>query len=64
MNCVIAIDDLELHDESVQCVWQPRTGYEKPMAKKQENMTFMARGLPKLGAALACRQCSSCHGCR
>jgi hypothetical protein len=38
--------------------------YEKPTAKKQEKMTFTARGLPKPNGALACRQCSSCHGCR
>lgn len=41
-----------------------RKKYEKPMAKKQEKMTFTVRGLPKRDAALACRQCSSCHGCR
>lgn len=41
-----------------------RKQYEKPTAKKQEKMTFTARCLPKRDAALACRQCSSCHGCR
>lgn len=42
----------------------PVKPYQKPTAKKQEKMTFTARGLPKPTGTLACRQCSSCHGCR
>ncbi len=41
-----------------------RKEYEKPKATKQERMTFTTRGLARPGAPLACRQCSSCHGCR
>ena len=36
--------------------------YEKPKAVKQEKMIFPLRQFPK--DKPACRQCSSCHGCR
>lgn len=41
-----------------------RKDYQKPTIKKQEKMVFVLRGIDKAGAGLACRQCSSCHGCR
>ncbi len=38
--------------------------YHKPILKKEETMKFpqelIEAGRPKV----ACRQCSSCHGCR
>ena len=43
---------------------RPVRRYEKPKAVKQEKMTFTTRYLPKPKDAAACRQCSSCHGCR
>ena len=41
-----------------------RKDYQKPTIKKQKKMTFVLRGIDKTGTGLACRQCSSCHGCR
>jgi hypothetical protein len=38
--------------------------YEKPQLKRQEKMTFPLRGVEGSDKQLACRQCSSCHGCR
>jgi hypothetical protein len=38
--------------------------YERPETKKQEKMEFPLRGIEAGSKGLACRQCSSCHGCR
>jgi hypothetical protein len=38
--------------------------YEKPQIKKQHKMVFLLRGVEDPERQLACRQCSSCHGCR
>ncbi|MBU2601800.1 MAG: hypothetical protein KKA32_06485 [Actinobacteria bacterium] len=38
--------------------------YEKPAIKKQVGMEFPLRGIEGVSKELACRQCSSCHGCR
>jgi hypothetical protein len=38
--------------------------YAKPEILKQEKMDFPLRGVQGDGKELACRQCSSCHGCR
>lgn len=38
--------------------------YEKPAIKKQDKMEFPLRGVENVSKELACRQCSSCHGCR
>lgn len=38
--------------------------YEKPLLKKEEKMTFPLQILKSKYPTLACRQCSSCHGCR
>ena len=38
--------------------------YVKPEIQRQDRMTFPVRGLKREGKDLACRQCSSCHGCR
>jgi hypothetical protein len=38
--------------------------YEKPATKKQDKMRFPLRGVENVNKELACRQCSSCHGCR
>jgi hypothetical protein len=41
-----------------------RKKYEKPRIEKQDKMAFVLRGIDKADSNLACRQCSSCHGCR
>ena len=41
-----------------------RKAYEKPAIAKQAKMEFPLRGVEAAGRGLACRQCSSCHGCR
>ncbi len=38
--------------------------YQKPEIRKQSKMEFPMRGIEVDGKGLACRQCSSCHGCR
>lgn len=38
--------------------------YQKPDIKKQDKMKFPLRGVDNVSTELACRQCSSCHGCR
>lgn len=38
--------------------------YEKPVIKKQEKMTFPIKIMSSQNRKLACKQCSSCHGCR
>lgn len=38
--------------------------YEKPQIRKQDKMKFALRGVENVNKELACRQCSSCHGCR
>ncbi len=38
--------------------------YQKPEIKKQEKMKFPLCGVENRNKVLACRQCSSCHGCR
>ena len=38
--------------------------YAKPEIKKQDKMQFPLRGTEAVNKGLACRQCSSCHGCR
>lgn len=38
--------------------------YQKPRIVRQDKMRFPLRGLENLNKELACRQCSSCHGCR
>jgi hypothetical protein len=37
--------------------------YERPEIKQDRKMTFMFDAL-KGQSKIACRQCSSCHGCR
>jgi hypothetical protein len=39
-----------------------KKAYEKPSIRKQPKMVFPTKGVESKG--LACRQCSSCHGCR
>ncbi len=39
-------------------------GYEKPEIVKITKMNFMFAYFNNPGHMLACRQCSSCHGCR
>jgi len=41
-----------------------RKDYEKPTIKKHDKMVFVLRGINATAAGPACRQCSSCHGCR
>jgi len=38
--------------------------YEKPEITKVDKMTFMFEPYKKNISKVACRQCSSCHGCR
>lgn len=38
--------------------------YEKPQIRKQDKMKFPLQGVESASKGLACRQCSSCHGCR
>ena len=38
--------------------------YEKPVIQKIEKMDFMYDNIKSLSLKQACRQCSSCHGCR
>lgn len=38
--------------------------YEKPLVKKAKSMTFTIKLVNSNSKKLACRQCSSCHGCR
>lgn len=38
--------------------------YERPKIKKQSAMVFPLLILQGKRGRLACRQCSSCHGCR
>lgn len=38
--------------------------YAKPQIVRQPKMQFPLRALAAREDALACRQCSSCHGCR
>jgi hypothetical protein len=42
------------------------SGYEKPEIQKIEIMNFPMESIKKLSLekVVACRQCSSCHGCR
>ena len=41
-----------------------RKTYTSPRIKKQDKMVFVLRGIAGPKNGLACRQCSSCHGCR
>ena len=38
--------------------------YVKPEIKQETNMNFMFDAVKKSKYKVACRQCSSCHGCR
>jgi hypothetical protein len=38
--------------------------YAKPAIKLETNMMFMFDAIKKNPSKIACRQCSSCHGCR
>lgn len=38
--------------------------YEKPKIEREKTMMFMFDGLKDRPSKIACRQCSSCHGCR
>lgn len=38
--------------------------YIKPEYQLEEQMTFMFDSLNNKQSKVACRQCSSCHGCR
>lgn len=38
--------------------------YEKPIVRKQMKMDFPLQIINASNRELACRQCSSCHGCR
>ncbi|HOO13160.1 MAG TPA: hypothetical protein PK684_09425 [Bacillota bacterium] len=41
-----------------------RQPYEKPVLKKEKEMKFPFQIFKEAYPAVACRQCSSCHGCR
>lgn len=43
---------------------QPELGYVKPDITKVDKMTFMFEPYKNNMSKIACRQCSSCHGCR
>lgn len=38
--------------------------YVRPTIKEEKNMKFMFDAIKKASPKFACRQCSSCHGCR
>ena len=38
--------------------------YQKPEIKQEKVMTFMFDAMKSKPLKIACRQCSSCHGCR
>lgn len=38
--------------------------YVTPEIKLEKNMCFMFDAIKKSSPKVACRQCSSCHGCR
>lgn len=40
------------------------TQYQKPEIKREGPMQFMFAATKKTQSKIACRQCSSCHGCR
>lgn len=41
-----------------------KKAYEKPVLKKEGKMQFPLAVINASDSGLACRQCSSCHGCR
>lgn len=41
-----------------------KRAYEKPVLKKEDKMIFPLTLVNLANRELACRQCSSCHGCR
>ena len=43
---------------------QKKSGYVKPDITKVDKMIFMFEPYKKSVSKVACRQCSSCHGCR
>ena len=38
--------------------------YEKPLIRREKTMMFSFDMINSLDSKAACRQCSSCHGCR
>jgi hypothetical protein len=38
--------------------------YQKPLFKKEEQMTFPTEIMEKFNHGRFCLQCSGCHGCR
>ncbi len=38
--------------------------YTKPEIKLEKKMNFMFDAIKQTPSKIACRQCSSCHGCR
>ncbi|MCK4785534.1 MAG: hypothetical protein KAV87_17405 [Desulfobacteraceae bacterium] len=38
--------------------------YLKPEINKEKGMNFMYAAIKGTPSKIACRQCSSCHGCR
>lgn len=38
--------------------------YEKPLFKRVTGIDFVLRSIRVAWHKVACRQCSSCHGCR
>ncbi len=38
--------------------------YVKPQYEIEKEMTFMFDAIKEKPSKIACRQCSSCHGCR
>ncbi len=38
--------------------------YEKPVIEKEDRMKFPMEIIDSSGKKPACKQCSSCHGCR
>jgi hypothetical protein len=41
-----------------------KMNYEKPIIKKEKQMSFPEQILKSSYPQTTCRQCSSCHGCR
>lgn len=38
--------------------------YEKPIIREEKRMNFPVELIDTSNSKLACKQCSSCHGCR
>ena len=44
--------------------WNIKKIYVKPVIKEEGIMMFPFAAVKKAPSKIACRQCSSCHGCR